>query len=282
VSAVANPRASFEAAMAGAADAIDLARVLLLIAAEEYPALDVDAYLGRLDDLADGVRPRLSGDEGPTGVLAAINGHLYRELGFRGNAEQYDDPRNSFLNEVLDRRTGIPIALSVVYMEVARRLGHRLAGVNLPRHFMLVWDGPTAAAAEPLLVDAFDGGRIMSPADVERRLSATAGRQIRLRPEHLARAEPRLIVRRVLNNLRGLYVAAKDHARALAIVELMAIALPSPDVVRDRGLLLFRLRRRDESEAELRRYLELSPWAPDRPAVEQHLDWLRRIRAEMS
>src|SRR5439155_5550758 len=98
--------------MAGDDDSIDLARVLLLIAAEEYPRIDLDAYLTRLDELADGVRPRLSGDEGPTAVLAAINGYLYRDLGFRGNAEQYDDPRNSFLNEVIDRRTAIPITLS--------------------------------------------------------------------------------------------------------------------------------------------------------------------------
>jgi regulator of sirC expression with transglutaminase-like and TPR domain len=278
MAAVDDPRAAFAAAVAEPDERIDLPRALLLLAAEESPGIDIDAYVARLDELADGVRPRLSGDEGPASVLSAINGHLYRELGFRGNTERYDDPRNSFLNEVLDRRTGLPITLAVVYMEVARRLGYRLVGVNLPMHFMLAWED----ASEPLIVDAFDGGRIMDSHDVAQRLRAIAGRPVELRAEFFQRAGPRTIVRRVLNNLRGVYLAAQDHARALSIVERMEIVHPSREAARDRGLLLFRLRRHGEAEAELRRYLELAPGAPDRAAVEQHLDWLRRLRAEMT
>lgn len=278
MAAVGDPRAAFAAAVGLADDRIDLARVLLLIAAEEYPGLDVDAYLARLDELADGVRPRLCGDEGPAAVLAAINGRLYRELGFHGNTERYDDPRNSFLNEVLDRRTGLPIALAVVYLEVARRLGFRLVGVNLPLHFMLAWE----ASETPLIVDAFDSGRIMDAHDIAKRLSDIAGRPVELRPELFQRASSRTIVRRALNNLRGVYLASGDHARALSIVERMEMVHPSREGARDRGLLLFRLRRHAEAEVELKRYLELAPGAPDRAAVERHLDWLRRMRAEMT
>jgi regulator of sirC expression with transglutaminase-like and TPR domain len=275
---VADPRAALAAALSAGDEAIDLARVLLLIAAEEYPDLDVDAYLGRLDGLADAIRPRLSGDEGPAAVLGTINGHLYRELGFQGNSQDYQDPRNSFLNQVLDRRTGIPITLAVVYMEVARRLGYRLVGVNMPLHFMLAYE----TEGEPLIVDAFDGGRIMTPGGIQERLSAIAGRDVDLRPEHFGRAAPRMILRRVLNNLRGIYLAQRDYPRALAVVDRMGLILPTHDVLRDRGLVLYHLRRHDEAEAALRRYLELAPGAPDRSVVEQRLDWLRRLRAEMS
>lgn len=275
---IADPRAAFAGEIGGEDDAIDLARALLLIAAEEYPDLDVEAYLARFDEMAEAIRPRLSGDEGPAALLGTINGHLYRELGFHGNVDDYQDARNSFLNDVLDRRTGIPITLAVVYMEVARRLGHRLVGVNLPLHFMLAYETPR----EPLIVDAFDGGRIMTTVEIRDRLSQIAGRAVDLRPEHFGRAPPRMIVRRVLNNLRGIYLAARDYPRALAVVDRMALVVPTSDVLRDRGLLLYRLRRHDEAEVALRLYLERAPGAPDRATVEQHLDWLRRLRAEMS
>ncbi|HEY3109882.1 MAG TPA: transglutaminase-like domain-containing protein [Chloroflexota bacterium] len=275
---VADPRAALAAALSGGDEALDLARVLLLIAAEERLELDVDAYLGRLDALADAIRPRLSGDEGPAALLGTINGYLYRELDFRGNTQNYQDPRNSFLNEVLDRRTGIPITLAAVYMEVAARLGHRLVGVNLPLHFMLAYE----TESESLIVDAFDRGRIMTAAEIRERLSQIAGREVELRPEHFGRASRRMIVRRVLNNLRGIYLAGRDYPRALAVIERMELVLPTADVLRDRGLVLYRLRRHEEAELALRQYLERAPGALDRRAVEQHLDWLRRMRAEMS
>src|SRR5262245_25029613 len=151
MASVADPRAALAAALAGDDDSFDLARALLLIAAEERADLDVDAYLDRLDAVADAIRPRLIGDEGPAAVVGTINGHLYRELGFHGNRVDYQDPRNSFLDAVLDRRTGIPITLAVVYMEVASRLGHRLTGVNMPLHFMLAYE----TESEPLIIDAY-------------------------------------------------------------------------------------------------------------------------------
>src|SRR5687768_13994993 len=178
MAAVPDPRGALIEELTAPAPRLD--RAALLIAAEEYPDLDVDDYLARIDGLADGVRARLSGDEGPAGVLAAINGHLYRELGFRGNRDEYYDPRNSYLNDVIERRTGIPITLAVMYQAVAGRLGHRLVGVNLPMHFMLAWP----LADDTLLIDAFEDGAIVTPRDCEQRLSGMVGHAVRLAPEN--------------------------------------------------------------------------------------------------
>ena len=273
-------RALLAAELARPEQEVRLERAALLIAAEEYPGLDVDGYLVRIDELADGVRARLSGDEGPAGVLAAINGHLFRELGFHGNRDEYYDPRNSYLNEVLERRTGIPITLSVLYLAVARRLGHRLVGVNLPMHFMLAWPSRRAAPDEPMLVDPFDGGAIVTARDCAERLERIVGHPVELGPADFAPVGPRPIVRRMLNNLFAIYTSREDYRRGLAALERMELALPVVEDRRDRGLLLYRLERHAEAEEALRSYLAAAPNAPDRGAVEQHLDWLRRLRAE--
>ena len=254
-----DPRAAFAAEMEKPDHEIDLGRAALLIAAEEYPDLDVDAYLRRLDDLAGRVR---AGED------------LYRDLGFHGNRDDYYDPRNSYLNEVIDRRTGIPITLSVVHMEVAKRLGRRLEGVNLPSHFLLA-EGDT-------LIDPFEGGAVVTPEDCQRRLASIHGRTVELRPEHFERIGPRAILRRMLNNLRAIHVQREDYPRALAALDRMQLCLPTIDATRDRGLVLFRLGRHKEAEAELVRYLAVAGEAPDRSAVVQHLDWVRRLRAGMN
>lgn len=278
MAAVDDPRAAFEAELEKREEAIDLARAALLIAAEEYAGLDVDEYLARIERLADGVRPRLSGDEGPASVLAAINGHLYGELGFQGNREEYYDPRNSFLNEVIDRRTGLPILLCILYREVARRLGHQLVGINFPLHFVLAWPLPDG----PLIVDAFENGAILTPAQCELRLARSYGRPVQLGPEAYEPVGARMIVRRVLNNLLNEYVRQADHARALAVVDRMLIALPIAEDMRTRGLLLFRLGKHKAAEESLASFLANAPDAPDREQIEQHLEWIRRLRASVN
>jgi regulator of sirC expression with transglutaminase-like and TPR domain len=278
MAAVDDPRAAFAAEMEKPEDEIDLGRTALLIAAEEYPGLDVDDYLGRIDAIADGVRPRLSGDEGPASVLAAINGHLYGELGFRGNREEYYDPRNSFLNDVIDRRTGLPILLCILYREVARRLGHELVGINFPLHFVLGWpleDGP-------LIVDAFEDGAILTQAQCELRLARSYGRPVSLGPEAYEPVGARMIVRRVLNNLLNEYVRQKDHARGLAVVDRMLVALPIAEDLRIRGLLLFRLGKHKAAEESLSNFLANAPDASDRQEIEQHLKWIRRLRSSVN
>lgn len=270
-----DPRAAFGVELARPDAKIDLARAALLIAAEEYPGLDVEAYLGRIDRIADGVRPRLSADEGPASVLAAINGHIYGELGFRGNREDYYDPRNSFLNDVIERRTGLPILLSILYREVAARLGHELVGINLPLHFVLAWPLPDG----PLIVDAFEEGAILTPAQCERRLARIYGQSVSLGPDVYQPVGARMIVRRLLNNLLNEYERREDFARALAAVERMAMALPAIEDWRTRGLLLLRLGKHRQAEEELAAYLANAPDQRDRAEIERQLRWIRRLRA---
>jgi regulator of sirC expression with transglutaminase-like and TPR domain len=280
MTSVGDPRAALAAELARPPEDVRLERAALLIAAEEYPGLDVDGYLARIDELAAGARSRLSGDEGRAGVLAAINGYLFRELGFRGNRDDYYDPGNSYLNEVLERRTGIPITLSVLYIAVARGLHHRLIGLDLPIHFMVAWPSRGVPADEPLLVDPFEGGTIVTVRDCAERLERILGHPVELGPEHFAPADPRRVVRRMLNNLFAIYVGREDYRRALAALERMHLAAPLVEDLRDRGLLLYRLGRHPEAEESLHSYLAAAPTAHDRGAVERHIDWIRRLRAE--
>lgn len=275
---VEDPRAAFEAELEKPDGEIELGRLCLLIAAEEYPRLDVDAYLATIDAIADGVRPRLSGDEGPASVLAAINGHLYGELGFVGNRDDYYDPRNSYLNEVLDRRTGLPILLCILYREVAARLGHELVGINFPLHFVLAWPLPDG----PLIVDAFENGAILTRSDCELRLARSFGRPVHLGPDAYEPVGPRMIVRRVLNNLLQEYVRQSEYVRALAVVDRMVIALPVAEDLRHRGLLLFRLGRHRDAEEALTNFLANAPEAEDRQEIEQQLRWIKRLRSSVN
>src|SRR2546428_10317338 len=153
-------RKAFAALLALPDDAIDLGHASLLIAREEYPELDVGRYLVRLDEMAGEILRRMKGGEGAASQIAHLNRLLFEEMGFRGNREEYDDPRNSFLNDVLDRRMGIPITLSTVYLEVGRRIGCRLAGVTFPGHFLVRYAG--RETMPDVLIDPFNRGRILT------------------------------------------------------------------------------------------------------------------------
>ena len=163
-------------------DRIDLVRAALVIARTEYPNLDLDAYCARIEDLARRVKRHVPDLGDPSESVAALNRVLFEEEGFRGNAEDYYDPRNSFLNEVLDRKLGIPITLAVVYMEVARRVGFPLVGVGMPGHFLLKHydvEGPE------IVIDPFNRGSIVTASDCQRFLDQIYGGQLQLQPEFL-------------------------------------------------------------------------------------------------
>src|SRR5881396_777188 len=166
--------------------AIDLGHASLLIAREEYPDLDVHGYLERLDEMAREIRGRMKGTEGAKSQIAHLNRLLFEEMGFRGNREEYYDPRNSFLNDVLDRRIGIPITLSTVYLEVGRRIGCRLAGVAFPGHFMVRLMGRDAMP--DVLIDPFNRGRILTEAECRALLLEMYGGQVPFSPDLLKRA----------------------------------------------------------------------------------------------
>ena len=238
----------------------ELGRVALYIAQEEYPQLPVERYMLRLDALAEAVKDRLDDETAPPVVLGELIHTLFEREGLRGNRESYHDPRNSFINDVLDRRVGVPITLSIILLEVGWRLDLPLEGVNFPGHFLVRYRG----AAEHLLIDPFDGGRIRFESQAQEVLDQEYGGMVRMQPAFLRAASKLDMIRRLLVNLKGLYVVVKDDERALSVVERLLLVHPaSPGERRDRGMLLLRLGREEEAREQLRRYLALAPGADD-------------------
>ena len=211
-------------------DEIDLGQAALLIAAPEYPELDIEAARRQLDDLATAAEPALAGFVDGTARAAALLQYLVDEQGFRGNTDDYDDPRNSFLNEVLARRLGIPISLSVVAIEVARRLSVPLRGVSFPGHFLLRADGK-----QSVLIDPFTG-RAMTVGGLSELLARVYGQRRQPRPEEVQAASKHAILSRMLANLRNLYQQRGDFARQrlaedrIRAIEAAIRSLPSQSV----------------------------------------------------
>jgi regulator of sirC expression with transglutaminase-like and TPR domain len=250
--------------------ALPLAEAALAIAEEEYPRLDVGRYLGQLDELAHRVDAAAAGRDAAS-MLRAMRAVLFDEAGFRGNTEDYYDPRNSFLNEVLERRAGIPITLSVVYMEVARRAGFEVQGVGFPGHFLV----KHVAGDRAVFVDAFNGGELLSSDDLVARHRARAPGQD-LDPRALDAVTPRQIVSRMLHNLKRIYAEKGDDPRALWVVDrLLLVAPDDPLERRDHGLLAARLGGARAAIADLEAYLEASPDAPDAREVRALVEQLR-------
>jgi len=243
----------------------ELARAAFYIAQEEYPQLPVDRYLLRLDGMAEAVKDRLNDETAPPIVLGEVIDTVFQKEGLRGNKESYHDPRNSFLNDVLDRRLGIPITLGIILLEVGWRLDLPLEGVSFPGHFLVRYRG----SAEHLLIDPFDEGRIRFENEAQEILDQEYGGMVRMQPAFLRVASKLDTIRRLLVNLKGLYVNVKDHARALSVVERLLLVQPeSPGERRDRGMLLLKLGREAEAKEQLRRYLEFAPGAADAKRIQ--------------
>jgi regulator of sirC expression with transglutaminase-like and TPR domain len=197
---------------------------------------------------------------------------LADEEGFVGDREHYYDPRNSYLSDVLDRRTGIPIALSIVYLEVARRIGFDLVGVGFPGHFLVKCQSPGGE----IILDPFDEGRVLDDAKLQSMLDQSFGGQVRHRPSLLRSVTTRQLLYRMLLNLKHIYLRCNDTGRALAAVERMLLVDPTQhDEHRDRGVLLAGLDRPLESLRSLARYRELVPDADDGPRVDSIMEDLR-------
>jgi regulator of sirC expression with transglutaminase-like and TPR domain len=250
---------------------LDLACAALLVAAEEYPQLAPEPYLRRLDELSERVRDRLWNETASVVVLQELSRVLFEEEGFRGNRMEYYDPRNSFLNDVIDRRLGIPITLSIVYLEIGWRLGIPLHGVNFPGHFLVRYAGE----AVHLLVDPFQSGMVRFEDEAQDLLDHVYGGSVRMQDDFLRAADRRDILVRLLSNLKGNYLNRRDDPRALAAIERILLVRPdAADDERDRGIVLTRLGRDREAAAALERYLELVPDAPDVARVRLLLDQL--------
>lgn len=259
---------------------IELDTASLLIAKEEYPELNVGDYLDRLDSMADEIKSRLSADYSPSEVVETINEYLFVKQGFSGNQQSYYDPKNSYLSDVIDRKTGIPITLSIIYMEIGRRLGFLMHGLGMPGHFILGY----RFEDELKLVDPFNAGETLTIQQCQERVrSMTNGAPFR--SEFLRPMENRQIIWRMLNNLKGIYVRAAEFKKAVSIVDRMMLITPkSPVLVRDRGVIKYRMEALTGAIDDLEQYLKLSPNAWDAAEVKQLIGaiWEQRMGLDSS
>jgi regulator of sirC expression with transglutaminase-like and TPR domain len=253
---------------------ISLGKAALHIAQEEYPELDTEEYLNALDTMANELQERLPTSRYPLRMVQSINQYLYSDLGFAGNQTNYYDPRNSFLNQVIDRRLGIPITLSLVYLEVAQRIDFPMVGVGMPGHFLIRPDVPEIE----IFVDAFHGGEIMFVQDCQDRLSQIYQQPVTLQPEFLAVISKRQFLGRMLTNLKYIYLKQPDFVKSLAAVERILLLFPDSTVeLRDRGLLNYQLGRYPQAIEDLQIYLSQVPQAEDAVVVEELLAKLRKL-----
>ncbi|MBY0274198.1 tetratricopeptide repeat protein [Candidatus Binatia bacterium] len=246
----------------------DLAAAALWIAAEEYPDLDHGAYLGYLDDVAGAIERRIGDRDGASDLLSE---EVFVRQGFAGNAVEYYDPRNSYLNEVIDRRRGIPITLAVIYLSVGRRLRMPVHGVNAPGHF-LVRHGER-------VLDPFAGGRDVATATLLEQIRQMGVSDAEQHLQRLLATPPdvRAILVRMLGNLKANYLQRKDFVRSLAVVDRLVQLEPrNPSWLRDRGALYQRLECARAAIADLERYLELAPEDPERDVIRETIIKLSR------
>ena len=254
---------------------VNLAEAALAIAATEYPDLDPHPWLALLDRIAARVEtgPPSSALEN----IAALNRVLFEQEKLCGNEEEYDDPRNSYLNDVLDRKKGIPITLSVIYIEVARRRGLPLVGVGFPGHFIVKY----LEQPSEILIDPYHGGALLTSTECAELLRAHFGAQAELKHEYFAAATPKQILARMLNNLKGSYFRRANYAKVLTMIE-MALAIGENPLasLRDRGMIYFAMRRYREAQADLKTYLKLT--SNTDPETQKVLQTLRRVQALMN
>jgi regulator of sirC expression with transglutaminase-like and TPR domain len=255
-------------------DPLPLDQAALALAEEEYPRMEPEEYLVRLDLLAERVRRKAPLGRSAT-ALHALRKVLFEEEGYRGNEADYGDPRNSFLNEVIERRLGLPITLSILYMEVARRAGLELHGVGYPGHFLAKY---TAASGTEIFVDAFHGGEMLSAEEcVARYRARTGGRDLDRR--HLAAIAPRQILARMLYNLKRTYLERRDDVRAYWVLDRILLLAPGQlEALRDRGLVTARLGVAGAAERDLEAYLARASSATDVQEVRRVLAGLRGRR----
>jgi regulator of sirC expression with transglutaminase-like and TPR domain len=260
---------------------IDLAEAALLIAKTAYHDLDVPRYLSLIDGLGRNLRARVPEDARAGDLIIALNRFLFEEQGFAPNLEDYYDPRNSFLNDVLERRVGIPISLSVLYMEVGRRAGLGLQGVSFPGHFLV----KCQLEQGMVILDPYCGGISLSLQDLQQRLREARGGEVSraIVAGMLVAANKKEILARMLHNLKAIYLERQDYTRALAIIDWIIVLKPGEAAeVRDRGLTYLRLECFRAALEDLERYLGMVPAAEDLDEIRGCVVGLRRSTARLN
>ena len=258
---------------------VPLDEAALEIATIEFPGVDSAAAAFRLDNLAEQIESQLTPNAGALDFIRSANELLFDVLQFRGNEEDYYDPRNCCLNAVLMRRLGIPISLSVVYMEVARRLTRPVYGVGLPGHFIVSYESSEAR----YWIDPFNRGRILSFADCSALAKQTAGVDLRANPAVLAPVSNRQILVRLLSNLKAIYLRGEAFDKARQVLDLLIAAMPEyAEEYRHRGLVHLRQLNHRAAKADLETYLRLEPDSPESEQVKKQLVLIERWKAGLN
>jgi regulator of sirC expression with transglutaminase-like and TPR domain len=255
---------------------IGLANAALTVAKSEYPDLDASRYVEQINDLAAKVRSRIEGVLSPERLIDEMNRLLFQEEKFQGNRSHYYDPRNSFLNEVLDRRLGIPITLSIVYIEVGRRAELPFYGIGFPGHFLvglLTEDGR-------MFIDPFNNGRVLSENDCRSMLRGQAGASLTFSRSVLDPAWPKQILVRLLRNLKAVYLRLSEEIKALRMIEwILILDRNSVPELRERGLLYEAIGDPQGAIKDLEKYLELAPHAEDEEHVKATIARLKKTKS---
>ncbi|MEA5594588.1 SirB1 family protein [Rivularia sp. UHCC 0363] len=250
---------------------INLVKAALYIAQEEYFDLDIEEYINAIEAMAIELEERLPLENYPLKIIQCINQYFYDDLAFTGNKENYYDPRNSFLNDVIERRVGIPITLALLYIEVARRIDFPMIGIGMPGHFLIRPDIPEVE----IFVDAFNNGEIMFLQDCQERLNQIYQQNVTLKPEFLAPVTNRQFLARMLTNLKYIYLKQQELEKALLCVERILLLFPNATLeIRDRGLLSYQTGRFNQASLDLQAYLLQVPDAQDASTI-------RRLLAQM-
>ncbi len=269
----------------GPPDDVPLALPALLIASAERPSVEIEGCERRLQDMAETLAQRLRRDrdwQTPQRVVQTVNQLLFTELGFRGNAAHYNSPRNLDLSEVLAERTGIPVTLAIVYVEVCQRAGLDVSAVGLPSHVICRYrasagDGDSGASDGGILIDVFNGGALLSLEDCQRLVRGAFGGRVPFKPHYLAALTPRQLLQRLLHNLKAGYLQRGDEERAGRTMDFLLALFPwDLDEIRDRGMLRERMGDYPTALSDLEQYVQYRSGARDIQTVTETVRLLRR------
>lgn len=268
----------FERLMTKPEERVSLAEAALHIAEEEYPGLDIAEYVNLLDSWARELKKKRS--RAPDHVqIARLNEWLFGHLNFSGNTENYSDPRNSFLNEVIDRRTGIPITLSVIYLELAWRLGLDAAGIGLSSHFMV----RVMVEGRPLYIDAFHQGNLLTVEGMKDLLDEMSEGTIEFHQRYLSAMSKRQILSKMLRNLKGIYLEQKNFPKILKVIDKLIILNPDvPEEIRDRGIVYYQMQGFKKALSDFEVFLSMAPESQDSDVIQQYMDILREYNSRLN
>ncbi len=239
----------------------------------EFPDLDITEYIKKLESLKQGLRDHISDVKNPVYLVSMLNEYMFDMLEFHGDNDDYYNPRNNFLNIVMDKHSGIPITLSIIYIELAKAIGLELRPVGFPGHFLVKY-------SEELILDPFNRGSLLDIEDLQDILDATYGEGMEFEPEYLNDIEPEKILVRILRNLKGSYTESFSYNKAMRCINMILGLEPNlPEDIRDKGIVQARMLQGDLALISLNKYLELAPEADD---VDEILEMIRGIKEKSS